>query len=60
MAKMGRPRTDAKPVMVRLPPDLLAQVDKLIALAQDDPSRPEMIRRILADYMDVIERQNVR
>ena len=59
MAKMGRPRTDAKPVMVRLPPDLLAQVDKLIALAQDDPSRPEMIRRILADYMDGMERQNV-
>ena len=33
--------------MLRLPPELLAKVDAVAADADDEPSRPEVIRRIL-------------
>jgi cytochrome c553 len=43
----GRPRTDSKPVMVRLQPDDLAALDNWIAANEPDASRPEAMRRIL-------------
>lgn len=48
----GRPRTDATPVMVRLQPDQLAQLDDWIEhQGEPRPSRPEAIRLILADRL---------
>lgn len=47
-AGRGRPRTDSVPVMVRLQPDVLAALDAAILTTPDAPTRPEMIRRIVA------------
>ena len=35
-------------VMLRMPPDHLAQLDTWIAQQPDKPSRPEAVRRLLA------------
>lgn len=44
----GRPRIDATPVNVRLPPEQLAPLDAWIAAQPDPkPSRPEAIRKLL-------------
>ncbi len=45
--KIGRPATDATPVMVRLTPDLLAFIDRLREREDPAPSRPEAIRQAL-------------
>jgi len=47
----GRPRVDAVPITVRIPPDLLALVDSFIASEFDTPSRPEALRRIVRDWL---------
>ena len=47
MAKVGRPRTNSTPVLVRLSPEALEWLDGLIDREADQPSRPEMIRRII-------------
>jgi hypothetical protein len=45
---IGRPRVDAMPVMVRIPPDELALLDAWIkAKPVPKPSRPEAIRRLV-------------
>ena len=47
--KVGRPRTDAIPVMVRIAPDQLTAIDAYIATQPEPhPTRPEAIRRLLA------------
>jgi hypothetical protein len=47
-SKGGRPRVDATPVMVRVPPAQLQRLDSWIAAqGRDDPGRPEAIRRLL-------------
>ena len=46
--KGGRPRVDATPVTVRVPPAQLAPLDAWIAAQPDPkPSRPEAIRKLL-------------
>jgi hypothetical protein len=48
----GRPRVDATPVNVLLPPDQLAALDAWIASSKErHESRPEAIRSILLDYL---------
>lgn len=51
----GRPRVDATPITVRVPPELLAALDVACGdnPSQTDPpvGRPEMIRRILTDWL---------
>jgi hypothetical protein len=48
----GRPRTDATPVMVRLPPLAISSLDAWIAARPEPrPSRPEAIRRILGEAL---------
>lgn len=39
-------------VLVRIPPDLLGQLDAARKAEDNPPSRPEMIRRILAAWFD--------
>jgi hypothetical protein len=44
----GRPRVNATPVMVRIPPEELKRLDKWISSHKgEDISRPEAIRRLL-------------
>jgi hypothetical protein len=48
----GRPPVDTKPVTLRLPIAMIAAVDKAVrAEPQPPPSRPEMIRRMMADWL---------
>jgi metal-responsive CopG/Arc/MetJ family transcriptional regulator len=42
----------AEPVLVRLPDELLKQLDALRRAEDDPPTRPAMIRRILTEWMD--------
>ena len=50
--RRGRPATFATPVMVRLQPDQLAQLDAWIATQPaPEPSRPEAVRRLLAQVL---------
>jgi hypothetical protein len=43
----GRPRVDATPVNTRFPPDELQALDDWIARQDDEPSRPEAVRRMV-------------
>lgn len=47
----GRPRVDSTPITVRLQPDMLAWLDAERTKQDDQPSRPEMIRRLLEGAM---------
>lgn len=49
--KMGRPRTDSEPVMIRMQPAMIAAIDEYRRTLEDLPTRPEVIRRILADVL---------
>jgi len=49
--KGGRPRTDATPLGLRLPPDVIMRLDAWIAGQDDRPTRVEAVRRILAAYL---------
>lgn len=51
--KRGRPRTDALPIGLRLPPPLIAALDEWISRQKDAPSRPEAVRRLLAKVLRV-------
>ena len=52
MGKVGRPRTDTEGVMVRLPREMIDQLDDLRRDQKDIPTRPEMIRRILQEWFE--------
>ncbi len=48
----GRPRVDATPITVRVAPEPLAALDAWISdLGEPAPSRPEAVRRALADHL---------
>jgi len=51
MTKRGRPKTDTSAVMVRINKDMLDAVDAECQKHPDSPSRPEMIRRIISDWL---------
>lgn len=52
MARTGRPKKDTEPVNVRLPVDILTQIDDLRRVEPDVPTRPEMIRRLVVDAIE--------
>lgn len=45
--KGGRPRVDATPITVRMPPDQLARLDAWASEQPDKPTRPEAVRRLV-------------
>jgi hypothetical protein len=45
--KVGRPRTDSVPIMVRLPPANIEKLDSWIVKQKVPLSRPEAIRRLV-------------
>ncbi|WBU53329.1 hypothetical protein [Paracoccus sp. SCSIO 75233] len=48
--KMGRPRVDSTPITVRLAPDQLDWLDEQRTKLDPEPSRPEMIRRLMEEW----------
>lgn len=48
--KVGRPKIGATPVTVRIPPDMLAALDKFVD-RDAIQSRPEAVRLILKDWL---------
>jgi hypothetical protein len=50
--KIGRPKTDTKPVMVRMDPEMISDIDAYRRTLEDIPTRPEALRRILADFLE--------
>lgn len=52
MAKFGRPKTDTLAVTLRLHTDMLQRIDDVRRNEADVPTRPEMIRRILAEWLE--------
>jgi len=52
MTKMGRPKVDTQAVMLRLHSGLVKKIDDLRREEEDLPTRPEMIRRIIDDWME--------
>ncbi|WP_143594729.1 ribbon-helix-helix domain-containing protein [Thioclava sp. DLFJ5-1] len=56
--KVGRPPVDTEAVTLRLPRDMIKALDDRRRLAEDLPSRPEMIRRALAQWLSDTENDN--
>ncbi|MEQ8899726.1 MAG: ribbon-helix-helix protein, CopG family [Roseovarius sp.] len=52
MTQFGRPKTDTKAVTLRLSNDMLEVIDSERRNQKDIPTRPEMIRRILAEWLE--------
>lgn len=48
----GRPKTDTQPVMIRMEPEMISDIDAYRRTLEDIPTRPEALRRILADFLD--------
>lgn len=49
---MAPPKKDTEAVTLRLPRDIIEAIDDLRRLAPDLPTRPEMIRRGLLEWLD--------
>lgn len=47
----GRPRVDSEPVNLRLPREMIEALDDVRRLEADLPTRPEMIRRALQEWL---------
>jgi len=52
MKKQGRPKVDTEQVTLRLHVDVIAALDELREAKTDKPSRPELIRRIIAAHFE--------
>jgi metal-responsive CopG/Arc/MetJ family transcriptional regulator len=52
MRKIGRPRTDTEAITLRLPRDIIQKIDAVRRDEEDIPTRPEMIRRMLQDWLE--------
>ncbi|WJY21202.1 ribbon-helix-helix protein, CopG family [Fontisubflavum oceani] len=51
MKSRGRPKVDTAPVMVRMPTELIERLDEVRRDTEDLPSRPELIRRIVEEWL---------
>jgi hypothetical protein len=52
MKNIGRPKSDTEAITLRLPRNLIEQLDDLRREQKDIPTRPEMIRRILLEKLE--------
>ena len=53
---MGRPKVDTEGLNLRLHRDMIRAIDVCRKEEVDLPSRPEMIRRILSKYLDLLDK----
>lgn len=51
MSKTGRPKVDTEALTVRLPRDMLVALDDFRRLQPDLPSRPEVVRHVLSQWI---------
>ncbi|AYF00894.1 hypothetical protein PY32053_01248 [Paracoccus yeei] len=51
MAKMGRPPADTEPVTIRMDRELLKAIDEYRRNQEDLPSRPEVVRRVMTNWL---------
>ncbi|MTE02095.1 ribbon-helix-helix protein, CopG family [Paracoccus sp. YIM 132242] len=54
-ATVGRPRSDTEPVTLRLPRELIEAIDNRRRVESDLPTRPEMIRRALVQWLELTD-----
>lgn len=54
--KRGRPSVETEAVNVRLPAETLVIIDQLRRDDADLPTRPEMVRRLVQDAIDLRKR----
>lgn len=52
---VGRPRVDTEPVTLRLPRELIDALDDRRRLEKDLPTRTEMMRRALVQWLELTE-----
>ena len=52
MKKIGRPKSETSAITLRLTDEMIQELDLIRRNEDDIPTRPEMIRRILADRLD--------
>lgn len=50
--RVGRPPTDSEPVMIRMQPAMVAAIDEYRRTQEDLPTRPEVIRRVMAEFLE--------
>jgi hypothetical protein len=50
--KMGRPVADTEPVMIRMTREMIKAIDDYRRTQEDLPTRPEVIRRVLAEWLE--------
>ena len=51
--KRGRPSVDSEAINLRLPRELIEAIDDRRRIEADLPTRPEMIRRALMQWLDL-------
>ncbi|WP_081615010.1 ribbon-helix-helix protein, CopG family [Paracoccus sp. N5] len=51
--KRGRPPVDSEAINLRLPRELIEAIDDRRRLEPDLPTRPEMIRRALVQWLEM-------
>jgi len=54
--KKGRPRLDTEAINLRLPRDMIEAIDNRRREEDDLPTRPEMIRRVLAQWLEATDK----
>ena len=52
MVRKGRPPVDSSGIMLRLHNDIIKKIDDLRKEEDDLPTRPEMIRRMIKDWIE--------
>ena len=53
---MAPPKKDTEAINLRLPRDLIREIDDRRRVEPDLPTRPEMIRRALVQWLDMTRR----
>ena len=52
VARTGRPKKQTEQVSLRVEKTTIGEIDELRRMEKDLPSRPEMIRRVIARYLE--------
>tara|TARA_R100000655_G_scaffold32191_1_gene63989 strand:- start:511 stop:687 length:177 start_codon:yes stop_codon:yes gene_type:complete len=58
MVKKGRPPVDSSGIMLRLHSDIIKNIDAFRKEEDDLPTRPEMIRRMIKDWIE--DKENMK
>ncbi len=56
MARSGRPKTDTQPMSLRMKTETLKRLDNARRKIDDIPTRPELVRRIVEEWLEKMEK----